>query len=273
MGGGTGPTRGWRQTNWLVRQAMEVQPRPIGVVACLKGYSVTSPIRVGIISAAVLLCAASTTAAASGVGAHNSIWNWRTQAKAFSNGSFENPQLLASETFVDADLEFNNCASPSNPTGLPCRNSIGPWEVTQRTVDLVHDGWPAPDGSHQIVDLNGTNPDDLNKTQPGAISQRFATKTGAAYSVTFKLAANFQRGPTVKTGEVLINNQKVQTFAVDATGKSATNMGWEEQRVTFVAVGKATTLTLASTTGDAVHPTPSGPLVDDVKVQRLHLKK
>lgn len=176
---------------------------------------------------------------------------------AFSDGSFEDPQISQqNKTFR---------------TGVAGNDTIGPWKVTVKTVDLVR-GWQTADGS-QIVDLNGTNATDLNITQPGAVEQTFATKKGEMYKLTFSLAGNPQRAPVVKTGEVKINGQKVQDFSFDVTGKTVNDLGWKQQQVTFVAPDKSTTLTFASTTGDPANPSPSGPLIDNVKIETFQLHR
>ncbi|MEU9132721.1 choice-of-anchor C family protein [Kitasatospora sp. NPDC048540] len=179
------------------------------------------------------------------------------KSPAFSDGSFETPQISQQiKTFRSTESD---------------NNTIGPWKVTVKTVDLVR-GWQTADGS-QILDLNGTNATDLNITQPGAVEQTFATKKGEMYKLTFSLAGNPQRGPAVKTGEVKINGQKVQDFSVDVTGKTVNDLGWKQQQVTFIAADKSTTLTFASTTGDPSNPSPSGPLIDNVKVETFRLHK
>lgn len=131
---------------------------------------------------------------------------------------------------------------------------LGPWKVTIGSVDLKDAGyWQAAKGK-QSMDLNG------NET--GAVSQTFATVTGTAYTVRYALAGNSDgQAPAVKTGTVLIDGQNVQDLSFDATGKTHTDMGYVTRQVHFVATGKSTTLTFASTT-----PNAGGPVIDDVTV-------
>lgn len=194
-------------------------------------------------AAAVLLAGAGTAVAAP---ARSSVQAAGPSAvNRIDDGSFETPRLAADtlKTFT---------------TG----QSIGPWKVTQATVDLYNGVWKTADGQ-QGVDLNGTD-QDLENTRPGAVSQTFATNPGATYTVTYALAGNYTRGPAVKTGKILIDGQNIQDFSFDTTGKSAANMGWVKRQVTFVATGTSTTLAFASTTAH----TPSGPVIDDVSVHR-----
>ncbi|MER7577051.1 DUF642 domain-containing protein [Streptomyces sp. NPDC126514] len=220
----------------------------------------------GVVAAALLLVTASTSAAVSDNDTQVSERPLEPRPLPFMDGSFEFPRIAAEsiQTYVAANVTFPTC---------PCPEYIGPWRVSQRTVDLYRNSnrFPAARGS-QIVDLNGTNAEDLAHTQPGAITQRFATKVGVTYAVTYQLAANFDRPPVVKTGEVRVNDQVVQSFSFDSTGKTPQNMGWQKWRVTFKAVGEATTLTFASTTADGTGFSPSGPLIDDVKVKRVKVE-
>ncbi|MCQ4045291.1 choice-of-anchor C family protein [Streptantibioticus rubrisoli] len=200
------------------------------------------------VTAAVLL--AGTTGTALAAPAHGArrvshLAAAPSAAPGFSDGSFENPRV-----------------APNTLRTFTTGRSIGPWKVTQATVDLLDGHWQAADGQ-QSVDLNGTEKD-LPSTRPGAVSQTFATTPGATYTVTYALAGNYERGPAVKTGKVLVDGQDFQDFSFDTTGKSATNMGWVKRQMTFVATGDSTTLTFASTTAH----TPSGPVLDDVTVHR-----
>ncbi|WP_158795128.1 choice-of-anchor C family protein [Streptomyces sp. NRRL S-337] len=132
---------------------------------------------------------------------------------------------------------------------------LGPWKVTSGSVDLKDAGyWQAAKGK-QSMDLNGNG--------TGAVSQTFATVTGTAYTVTYALAGNSDgQAPAVKTGTVLIDGQNVQDLSFDATGKTHTDMGYVTRQVHFVATGKSTTLTFASTTPNS----DGGPVIDDVTV-------
>lgn len=156
----------------------------------------------------------------------------------FSDGSFETP-VVAPGTFQR----------------LFAGQSIGPWTVTAGNVDLSGKGfWQTADGA-QSLDLDGA--------QNGAVSQTFSTIPLFAYEVSFALAGNPVSGPAIKTGQALINGQVVKDFSFDTTGKSETNMGYVTEELTFLATGKSTTLTFASTTT----PSGFGPVIDNVEVQ------
>ncbi|MFD8396752.1 choice-of-anchor C family protein [Streptomyces sp. NPDC059680] len=195
-------------------------------------------------AATLLLTSAAGTAVAapahsSGRAASSSV------AAPLDDGSFETPEVMPDELETYVRGQF-----------------IGPWKVTQATVDLYDGVWKTADGQ-QFLDLNGTE-GDLANTHPGAVSQTFATTPGRSYTVTYALAGNIQQGPVMKTGKVLIDGQDFQDFSFDTTGKTAFNMGWVKRQMTFVATGKSTTLTFASTTAH----TASGPLIDDITVER-----
>ncbi|MEU2083125.1 choice-of-anchor C family protein [Streptomyces albus] len=155
--------------------------------------------------------------------------------------------------FDDGGFEYPK-VPPLNIQQYAAGQSFGPWKVVSGTVDLIGAGyWPAAEGS-QSLDLNGN--------EAGGVSQTFATTPGTTYTVTYSLAGNPDLGPTVKTGKVLVDGQDVQDFSCDITGRSRQDMGWGSRRATFVATGSSTTLTFLSTTANS----PSGPVIDDVKV-------
>ncbi|MCX4581333.1 choice-of-anchor C family protein [Streptomyces sp. NBC_01571] len=156
----------------------------------------------------------------------------------FDDGSFETPTV-----------------PPATFQTFTAGQTIGPWQVTSGTADLIGAGyWQAAEGD-QSLDLNGNN--------PGSVSQTFTTVPGTQYTVTYALAGNFGGPPTVKTGQVRIDGQDVQNFSFDVTGKTRTNMGYINRQVTFVATGTSTTLSFASTTPNSAW----GPVIDDVTVK------
>ncbi|GAA1235353.1 hypothetical protein GCM10009665_26900 [Kitasatospora nipponensis] len=157
----------------------------------------------------------------------------------FDDGSFENPRVAAGSF-----------------TTLSAGQAIGPWQVTAGNVDLIGAGfWQAAEGD-QSVDLNGTT--------PGTVAQTFTTVPGANYTVTYALAGNPAGGPTLRTGNALIDGQDFQDFSFNVTGKSTTNMGYVNRQFTFRATNATTTIGFASTTPN----TSYGPVLDDVRVER-----
>ena len=166
-----------------------------------------------------------------------------TPAQAISgieNGSFETPT-----------------APPNGFANLGVGASIGAWTVTQGHVDLIGAGfWQAADGV-QSLDLDGSS-----APLTGAVEQTFSTVPLLTYRISYKLAGNPAAGPTVKTGQVLVNGDVLQSFSFDVTGKSFTNMGYVGKHTQFTATGLSATLTFRSTTGSGF-----GPVIDKVQVE------
>ncbi|MCW2879835.1 MAG: hypothetical protein JWQ95_3935 [Sphaerisporangium sp.] len=154
-----------------------------------------------------------------------------------SNGSFETPVVRPNtfQTFSEG-------------------RSIGAWSVSGGTVDLVGQGfWQAADGA-QSLDLNGSG--------PGEVSQTFSTLPLVKYEIGYRLAGNPAAAPAVKTGQVWIGGDVAQNFSFDTTGKSFADMGYVQQKVTFVATGLSATVRFNSTV-----PGAWGPVIDDVTVK------
>ncbi|MFF7635039.1 choice-of-anchor C family protein [Kitasatospora sp. NPDC008050] len=157
----------------------------------------------------------------------------------FDDGSFENPRVAV-----------------GSYTDLAAGQTIGPWQVTTGTVDLIGEGfWQAAEGD-QSVDLNGVG--------PGAVAQTFTTVPGTTYTVTYALAGNPAGAPAVKTGSALIDGQDFQDFSFNTTGKTFANMGYVNRQFTFQATNSATTIAFTSTTATG----PYGPVLDNVRIER-----
>ncbi|MBB2909939.1 choice-of-anchor C domain-containing protein [Streptosporangium becharense] len=169
----------------------------------------------------------------------------RTSANAplVSNGSFESPW------------------SPGS-TQINAGNTIGAWQVTGGSVDLVgvNSFWPAYRG-RQSVDLSGTS--------GGTIQQVIPTLPGRCYNVVFALAGNTYGGPTIKRGYARISQGPLivhKNFAFDITGRSPQNMGYKKEGFAFCSQSDRAILRLVSATSGAY-----GPVVDDVVVTpRFH---
>ncbi|MEE1821816.1 choice-of-anchor C family protein [Streptomyces sp. BE20] len=156
----------------------------------------------------------------------------------FDDGSFETPKVAAN-TFQT----------------LSAGQTIGPWQVTAGSVDLIGAGfWQAAEGD-QSVDLNGSN--------AGTVSQTFTTTPGTAYTVTYSIAGNPDGAPVLKTGQARVDGQEFQAFSFDVTGKTRAAMGYVTRQFTFVATNASTTLAFRSTTAGS----SAGPVVDNVQVQ------
>jgi choice-of-anchor C domain-containing protein len=154
-------------------------------------------------------------------------------APVFANG-FEDPAL---------GVEFH---------GYVAGQQFGGWTVTAGSVDLTTD-WQNAEG-RQSLDLNGSG--------PGAVARSFPTQLLTTYKVTFAVAGNSEGPPTVKSGRVTVNDQQVDAFTFDVTGKSNGNMGWTYRSFYFTnLLHSSATLKFAGTSLQAW-----GAVVDDVKV-------
>lgn len=133
---------------------------------------------------------------------------------------------------------------------------MGAWTVTRGDVHLSGAGfWQVAEGV-QSLDLDGG--------QQGAVAATFAVVPLVTYKVSYRLAGNPVAGPTIKTGQVLVNGQLAQNFSFDITGKTSTNMGYVQKSfLLLLTFEHSVTLEFSSTT------TPSGwgPVLDDVVVQ------
>ncbi|MEV0403034.1 choice-of-anchor C family protein [Actinoallomurus sp. NPDC050550] len=155
-----------------------------------------------------------------------------------ADGSFESP-VVRPGTFQD----------------FAAGQSIGPWRVTNGSVDLIGAGfWQAADGRQSL---------DLSAGSAGGVTQTFSTRPGVVYEVIYALAGNPDGSPAVKTGQVFINGALAQNFSFDITGHTRANMGYVTRAVRFRATGVATTVQFSSTTNTAY-----GPVIDDVAVDR-----
>jgi hypothetical protein len=65
-------------------------------------------------------------------------------------------------------------------------DTLGPWSVTAGSVDLIKDHWPAEDGDHRSIDLNGNDPGTITVS----LSSLPEYVPGAHYQVSFWVSAN-----------------------------------------------------------------------------------
>ena len=156
---------------------------------------------------------------------------------------------------VEANLingSFENGPAPGNFIELPVGSTAIPgWIVTTGAIDYAGTVWVASHGVRSL-DLNGPN--------AGGIRQSFATLVGTQYPVRFAMAGNPGGGPTVKTLTVSTGAAPA-VFTFDITGRTFTNMGWQEKGWVFTAVATTTTLTFTSLTSGWW-----GPALDNVRV-------
>jgi choice-of-anchor C domain-containing protein len=130
---------------------------------------------------------------------------------------------------------------------------VGAWKVVSGSVDLTTD-WQHAQG-FQSMDLNGFN--------AGAIAHTVPTTVLTTYRVTYALAANPDAGQAIRTGNVKVNGQLLDSFSFDSTGKTVSNMGWVYRSFYFTnTLAASAQLQFASTT-----PSAWGPVIDDVRVE------
>jgi choice-of-anchor C domain-containing protein len=143
-------------------------------------------------------------------------------------------------------------------------SAIKGWIVTGEGIDYVGTRyWTSSDGTHAL-DLDGSVGSKISPPYAqGGIAQTFATTPGKNYIVTFDLAGNPYRGPTIKPLRVSAAGQE-KDFSFDIAGKSGSNMGWLRKTWAFTAKDVSTTLEFRSLT---VSPaTGWAAAIDDVSV-------
>ena len=147
------------------------------------------------------------------------------RANLVTNGSFETgPSIPVFPPFVSLT------AGSTAITG---------WLVTAGNIDYGINGngsWAASDGARSL---------DMNGNAAGTIAQTFATIAGGLYDVLFDLAGDFYGGPAIKVLRVSAAGQS-QDYSFNATGHTASNMGWTTKTFEFTATGTSTTLSFAS---------------------------
>ena len=146
--------------------------------------------------------------------------------------------------------------NPGSFTTIGVSNpAIHSWLVLSGNIDYIGTLWSASDGVRSI---------DMDGFRAGSIGQSIVTAIGAQYEVRFDMAGNTGGAPTVKTLEVSAGDQS-ELFNFDTTGRSPTNMGWEERLFVFTATSSVTTITFTSRTGGRFF----GAAIDNVRVTRL----
>ena len=141
-------------------------------------------------------------------------------------------------------------------------DKIPGWTVTKATIDIKGTFLKAQDGKKSI-DLNGT-------PGFGGIQQRFFTKKGKKYLLSFYLAGNPDGGPKIKKLLVSFGDQ-TRELEFDVSGKTTKNMGWEYHEFVFKAKQHATILKFESNHKSG--PTNWGPVIDNVKLVRYKRSK
>jgi choice-of-anchor C domain-containing protein len=150
---------------------------------------------------------------------------------------------------------FEEGTDPGNFVSLnPDSKEIKDWVVTRGQIDYVGGYWKAADGKRSL-DLHGS-------PGLGGVKQTIKTKKGQKYKVTFSLAVNPDSAVRKKKLAVQAGERK-ETFVIEATGNSRTEMGWEAKEWVFTADGDETVLEFY--TLETEDPN-CGPALDNVAV-------
>lgn len=179
-----------------------------------------------------------------------------------SSGSSEGCNSAPGDTFETPVV------TPNTFRTLSRSQTIGPWTVSQNNVDLIGKGfWQAADGV-QSVDLSGSNGSGAGLE--GGVARTVDTDALPlplfTYVITYCLAGNPDGGPTVKTGQVLVNGTSIRNFSFDTSGKSRSAMGYRPETASFTSPGPNATVEFRSTT-----PTAYGPVIDKVSIKKCLL--
>jgi choice-of-anchor C domain-containing protein len=161
----------------------------------------------------------------------------------------EKPVNLVTNGSFEDGIETGNFVSLN-----PDSTDIKGWVVTRGQIDYVGAYWKAADGKRSL-DLHGS-------PGLGGVKQTIKTKKGQKYKVTFSLAINPDSAVRKKKLAVQAGERK-ETFVIEATGNTVTEMGWEKKEWTFTADGDETVLEFY--TLETEDPN-CGPALDNVAV-------
>ena len=139
----------------------------------------------------------------------------------------------SAQASIVADGDFT---SPSGGGGFATYgsgSSMGPWLVTQGSVDLIGGYWQAPTAGGGSVDLDGY-------FQTGGISQGLTLGAGS-YTLHFFLSGNPDSGLGVKTVQVAVGDA-FQNFSYDTStaGNSHGDMRYVLETLNFTTAGPTT---------------------------------
>jgi len=166
--------------------------------------------------------------------------------------------LAATANFQNGSFELGYSGNTVDLINGPDSASIPGWSVAAGgSIELVGSGtWAASSGKYSLA---------LDGNSPGAVAQTFATTAGQAYTLNFDLAGDYRHscnGSNVKT--VLVTaGATSQRYTFDTTGKSASNMGWVTNALSFTAAASSTTLTFASQDPGTCN---AGAVIDNVRI-------
>jgi choice-of-anchor C domain-containing protein len=158
---------------------------------------------------------------------------------------------------------INNGSFESQVIGVPYQvfsagqDLGGGWIVSDGTVEIVRDYWPAAEG-HQSIDLSGIF------TEIGTIYQDIATVPGQTYTIRFAFAGNPEDPGNDKRMKVFWNDGEVADLTYNTAGRSLTDMGWGYHSYKVTATGSTSRLKFQSLTFSFL-----GPVIDDVSIEEL----
>lgn len=179
---------------------------------------------------------------------------------AASFAMFVLAQLAWAAPFQNGSFELGP-PNPCNTFNVPQGNtSITGWVISVGNIDWESGppcGWDPSDGSNSL-DLVGSG-------GIGGIQQTFDTIPGITYQVQFDLAGNYGAPPVVKPLAVTINGNTTN-FTFDTTGKSAANMGWTTQTISFTAASNSSTINFVSDVTPSGGSLNAGAALDNVRI-------
>jgi hypothetical protein len=140
---------------------------------------------------------------------------------------------------------------------------MGPWTVTQGSVDLIGSYWQSPSNSGGSVDLDGY-------FQTGAISQTLNVTTPGLYTLSFELAGNPDYKINLsdtKTVQVTLGTSS-QTFNFVVTNQTDANMGYilETSGPIYLGAGSETLAFQSLDTSGVSFNDSFGPVIGAVDV-------
>lgn len=156
------------------------------------------------------------------------------------------PNLIVNGNFDEPAVTVGGWRTFTAKEGMPG------WKVVSGAVDITSTKYFASRSGRQSLDLNAL--------EPGAISQRVATKAGEVYLLSFAFAANPIHDPGRKVMEVFWNDRRLGVLEFDSTGKTGRKVGWETLSCAVRGSGSDTV------TFRSLSPGWSGPAIDKVSL-------
>ncbi len=166
---------------------------------------------------------------------------------------------VASSAFAGTNLvsdgDFSSPYGGSVFTTYAVGSTIGPWNVTGDSVDLIGGYWQAPNSAPNTgsVDLDGNN--------VGGINQALTLTAGETYDLSFYLSGNPDGGSPTKDVTVSVGGLTEQLTYTVTGANSHSDMLYELETFSFVA-GSSNTLSFVSDDVNSAY----GPVVGGISV-------